>query len=173
VKVVPCKTVKAGRLRLPWVLITPEDLLFEADGEALGDPPWSFLAIDASDQQQLRRVLWKDTQVLYTFAWLMTQWDHESLDWCLYGSSGGGWHLNLHRVRLPLMESVHKVARWPSVDEGFLQEARRLEEQLDPALTRLAASAASLDEGLRGPLAAVTPHPARLEASREALWTAS
>lgn len=173
VKVVPCKTVKAGRLRLPWVLITPEDLLFEADGEALGDPPWSFLAIDASDQQQLRRVLWKDTQVLYTFAWLMTQWDHESLDWCLYGSSGGGWHLNLHRVRLPLMESVHKVARWPSVDEGFLQEARRLEEQLDPALTRLAASAASFDEGLRGPLAAVTPHPARLEASREALWTAS
>lgn len=172
VEVLACKSIKAGRLRLPWVLITPEDQLFEADGEALGDPPWSFLAVEVADPHRLRARLWKDARLLWIFGWLMTQWNHDHLDWCLCGSTEGGWRLNLHRVRLLLLESVHKAARWPSVDEVFLHQARRLEEQLDPALTRLVESAGNFDEGLRDPLGAVAAHLARLEESREALWTA-
>jgi hypothetical protein len=170
VEVLPCKTITAGRRRLPWVVITPEVRCFQADGEDLGDGPSGFVAIEAHDRNRLRRLLWDSPHLLHAFAWLMTTWEHDQLDWCLYRDGIDHWCLNQHRVRVILFETLSRVARWESPEKDFTHRARALEEQLDPALTCLTATAPALEGTLREPLLSLEPHITELENIRKSLW---
>jgi hypothetical protein len=173
VQALPCKSISAGRLRLPWVVLTPQTRCFQADGEDLGDGAVAFLAIDAHDIPQLRRLLWTSPELLSAFAWLMTTWEDKRLDWCLYRAGEDEWCLNPHRVRVVLYDTLSAVARWDDAEKAFAGSARDLEEQLDPALSRLTASAPSLQGALRGPLLSLEPHIAELENERSRMWNPS
>ncbi len=170
VEVLPCKEIAVGRLQLPWAIITPQVRRFQADGEDLGEGPWGFVALEAGEPEQARRHLWESPQLLQAFGWLMTRWDHEQLDWCLYRDAQGRWCLNQDRVRVVLYERLLRVARWETPEKEFAQRARALEEQLDPALNRLTAVAPAFVSELREPLLSMAPHIAELESARRALW---
>jgi hypothetical protein len=169
----PCKSISAGRLKLPWAVITPQTRCFQADGEDLGDGSVGFLVMDAHDIQHVRRLLWESHQLLNTFAWLMTIWEDEQLDWCLYRGQEGEWCINPHRVRVVLYETLSRVARWEDPEKEFARRARELEEQLDPALTRITAAALSLQGALREPMLSLEPHIAELARQRVQLWNPS
>jgi hypothetical protein len=173
VEALPCKEVAVGRLRLPWAIITPQVRRFQADGEDLGEGPWGFVALEAGEPEQACRHLWESPQLLQAFGWLMTQWDHDQLDWCLYRDAQGRWCLNQDRVRVVLYETLTRVARWETPEKEFAQRARALEEQLDPALNRLTAVAPAFASDLRDPLLSLAPHIAELEAARSDLWRPS
>lgn len=170
VEVLPCKSIAVGRMKLPWAIITPQVRHFQADGEDLGEGPWGFVAIEASDPQAARCHLWDSLPLLHAFAWLMTQWDHEQLDWCLYRDAQGRWCINHNRIRVVLYEALSRVARWELPEKQFAQRARALEDQLDPALERLTAAAPAFEGNLSEQLLSLAPHIAELESAREALW---
>jgi len=170
VQTLPCKSVSAGRLKLPWAVITPQTRCFQADGEDLGDGTVAFLVIDAHDIREVRRLLWTSPELLNTFTWLMTTWGDDRLDWCLHLAPKGEWRLNPHRARVVLYETLSRVARWEDPEQEFARRARELEEQLDPALTRMAAGAPSLQGSLREPLLSLEPHIAELERVRRQQW---
>ena len=170
VQTLPCKSITAGRIKLPWAVITPEVRCFQADGEDLGDGSVAFLVIDVHDTREVRRLLWTTPELLNAFAWMMTTWGDEQLDWCLYRAQQGEWSLNPHRLRVVLYETLSRVARWEDPEKDFARRARELEEQLDPALSRLTAAAPLLQGTLREPLLSLEPHIAGLENARSLLW---
>jgi len=140
--VIPCREIAMGKLQLPWAVVTPGDEHFIFDGEEMGCPDKPFMAFKYDSFDEIRKLLWNSPNLMMIYAWLLTEWGVENLQWCIYRNNQDEWQVNEDRIRITLLNELANQMKWSEKEtESFLMEAKLYEHILDPG-ARLAAAGA-------------------------------
>ena len=169
---IPCREISVGKQKIPWAIVTPDYEEFIVDGDEIGSPPWSFLAVSWKNFQSIKTLLYEDTNLIKTFLGILSTQAQDDYAWCYFKTPEANPALSIDRARVILFETLTKaLGDQAKPVENFVKRVREIEQMLNPSLLTGRLEIDKVDQGFEETLRVFDGEVKRLEKIRKTLWT--